>query len=221
MVKQKFLTILPFSEFFLWDVKRLNNLKNFKNGIFLKDILNFYKVKISKEELIQNDWRIISKINCQGKLFLRDQKQISTYKGPLNKVPPNSIIYSKINVRHGSVYYHGMNERPFAVSAEYPIFTFDENRINGQYLTLVFRSCQFKKILNTKISGSSRARVQVDEFLNIQIPIPTLEEQNRIIEPYNKSLYRAHEQLVKAQNIEKNIEKNINILLKSIFEEST
>lgn len=44
MVKQKFLTILLFSEFFLWDVKRLNNLKNLKNGIFLKYILNFYKV---------------------------------------------------------------------------------------------------------------------------------------------------------------------------------
>nr|AYC64034.1 hypothetical protein [Halimeda micronesica] len=98
-----------------------------------------------------------------------------TYKGRLNKVPQksNSIIYSKMGIRYGGVYYHAPEGSPFAVSSEYPIFTFDTNRINGQYLTLVFRSCQFKKILNTKISGSSRARVQVAPFGSPQYSNPS------------------------------------------------
>ena len=202
MKNKSILQTIKFSELFLWDVKRFNIIHTFKNGYSLRDILNLYKVRISKTELIQNDWRIIYKISHQGELFLRYKKQIRTYKGHLYKVLPNSIIYSKMGVRHGGIYYHGAHQPPFAVSPEYPTFTFLSNKINGEYLPLVLRSSQFKKLLNTKMTGSSRRRVQVDEFLNIQIPLPPLEEQNQIVESYNKGLSlkkEADQALEKAQ----------------------
>lgn len=203
-----YLKTIPFSDFVLWDVKRYNYAFNsdFENGTFLRDILIQTKEIISKEELIKNNWSIISKINFQGELFLRDNKEIWSYKGRVNKVPENSIIYSKINVRHGCVYYNEKGSTPFAVSGEYPTFTFDSDRINGYFLKRILRSSEFKKLLNTKTSGISKARVKVDEFLNIKIPLPPKEEQDRIVDTYNQKITLAERQEEKAKQLEQDIE---------------
>lgn len=203
-----YLKTVPFTDFLLWDVKRYNYVfnSNFDNAVFLKDILKPYKKSLPKEELINNDWRIISKINFQGELFLRDKEDVETYKGTLYKVPDNSIIYSKINVRHGCIYYHNKGEDPFGVSSEYPTFTFNENKVDGKYLMLVLRSNEFKRLLNTKASGISKARVKVHEFLSIKIPLPTIQEQNRIVSQYNQKIQLAQQQEQEAEKLENEID---------------
>lgn len=197
------LRTIPFSEFYLWDVKRFSYIKNgnFENSITLRNILQPYKVKVSKKELIENQWQIIAKINFHGKLFLRAKEGIQLYKGELNKVPDNAIIYSKINVRHGCVYFHEKGALPFGVSNEYPIFTFDDNRINGQFLKHVLRSEGFKSLLDSKTSGISKARVKVDEFLSINIPLPTIAEQNRIVAAYNAKIALAEQQEAQSEEL--------------------
>lgn len=192
----------------MWDVKRYNYIfhSTFENAVFLRDILVPFKQAVTKEELIANDWKIIKKINFHGELFLRETSEIVSYKGKLNKVPSNSIIYSKINVRHGCVYYHGKEEKPFAVSSEYPTFTFDTTKVDGYYLKLVLRSSEFKRLLNTKTSGISKARVKVDEFLDVQIPLLVLSEQKRIVANYNAKIKLAQEQEDKANQLEQEIE---------------
>lgn len=204
-----YLKTVPFTDFLLWDVKRYNYVfnSNFDNAVFLKDILKPYKERLSKEELIENNWRIIKKINFQGELFLRDKEDVESYKGSLNKVPDNSIIYSKINVRHGCIYYHKTGEEPFGVSSEYPTFIFNEDKVDGKYLMLVLRSNEFKRLLNTKASGISKARVKVDEFLGIKIPLPSLPEQNRIVSQYNQTIQLAQQQEQEANTLEEEIEK--------------
>lgn len=206
--KINYLKIVPFSQFSLWDVKRYYNKSNlsFDNVVRLRDILIPYRKAVSKEQMIKNKWQIIAKINFGGKLFLRDFEQINTYKGNLNLVPENAIIYSKINVRHGCIYFNEIGNTPFGVSNEYPTFTFDDTLISGDFLRKVLRSNAFKKLLNSKTSGISKARVKQDEFLDIEIPLPTLEEQNRIVNIYNKKLQLAEEQIQETKQFEKEIE---------------
>lgn len=188
-----FLKIVPFVALSLWDVKRYSHsLKSsFHDIVSLKEILTPYKVPITKEKLVTNGWRIISKINFGGELFLRDIDEINTYKGNLNLVPEDSIIYSKINVRHGCVYYHPKGAPPFAVSSEYPVYTFDDIKVNGYFLQKLLRSRPFKALLNTKATGISKARVKQNDFLEIEIPLPPLSEQERIILNYSQNLEEA------------------------------
>lgn len=206
-MKSKFLQNIQYSKFHLWDVKRYTNhsVVVFDNAVLLKDILKPFKQSIPKNELVKNGWTIISKINFHGELFLRDRNELKSYKGNLNLVPEDSIIYSKINVRHGCVYYNKKGEQPFGVSSEYPTFTFDKMKVNGEFLKMVLRSEEFKKLLNTKTSGISKARVKVDEFLNIQIPLPNISEQNRIIEAYYKKVRAGEEQHQKSDDLENKI----------------
>ena len=124
---REILKTISFSQLLMWDVKRYNYVFNnsFKNAVFLRNILIPFKKSIAKEELIIDNWKIIRKINFQGELFLNTASEISTYKSNLNKILDNSIIYSKINVRHGWVYFHTKREQPFELSSKYPKFSFD------------------------------------------------------------------------------------------------
>lgn len=209
MQKINYLKMVPFSRFNLWDVKRYYNKTDlsFDNVVMLRDILKPYRKAVSKEEMIKNKWQIIAKINFGGQLFLRDFEEIKTYKGSLNLVPENALIYSKINVRHGCIYFNEIGNTPFGVSNEYPTFTFDDTLISGDFLRKVLRSNAFKNLLNSKTSGISKARVKQDEFLDIEIPLPSLEEQSRIVAAYNENLKQAEQLDLKAEVLENDIEK--------------
>ena len=209
MQKINYLKIVPYSQFNLWDVKRYYSKSDlsFDNVVMLRDILKPYRKAVSKEEMIKNKWQIIAKINFGGQLFLRNFEEINTYKGNLNLVPENAIIYSKINVRHGCIYFNEIGNTPFGVSNEYPTFTFDDTLISGDFLRKVLRSNAFKNLLNSKTSGISKARVKQDEFLDIEIPLPSLEEQSRIVAAFNENLKQAEQLDIKAKVLENDIEK--------------
>lgn len=100
--------LINFSNLFRWDVKSfcVQTLDIRGKLVFLKDILHEYKNILPKEEIKNRKINIIQKINFAGKLFLRPLEDIETFKGTLYEIPPNSIIYSKINVRHGCTYYN-------------------------------------------------------------------------------------------------------------------
>lgn len=206
--KNTYLHFVSFHNFSLWDVKRyINNTKlHFANPVSLKKILVPYKQTVSKEKMIQNRWRIISKINFDGELFLRDFDKIKSYKGKLNLVPDNAIIYSKINVRHGCIYYHKKGNIPFGVSSEYPIYTFDNTKVNGAFLQKLLRCDVFKSLLNTKTAGISKSRVKTDDFLDIQIPLPLLVEQTRIIKNYNAKIQESEDLEKYAKELKTGIE---------------
>jgi type I restriction enzyme S subunit len=208
-ISQTYLKLIPFAEVNLWDVKRYytkNNLQ-FENVVTLRDVLIPYKKAVSKVEMIENKWQIISKINFGGELFLRKFEEIYSYKGNVTLVPENAIIYSKINVRHGCIYFHEEGQTPFGVSSEYPTFKFDEKKINGKFLHKVLRSSAFKKLLNSKTTGISKARVKKDEFLDIEIPLPSISEQERLVNNYYKKITEIEGLEKSANNLEGEIEK--------------
>ncbi len=191
--KSSFIRYTRFRNLYQWDVKRLcfANNPSIPNPIRLAEILFPYKESISKEDLLNNRWRIISKINFSGELFLRDVSDTSAFKGGLCLVNPRSLIYSKINVRHGCVYYHPDNTIPFAVSSEYPSFRIDGSRVNGVYLARVLQSNYYKALFNQISSGISKSRVKPNDFLDIIIPMPSLIMQEAIAEAYLSKIHDA------------------------------
>mgnify|MGYP003296605110 CR=1 FL=1 len=193
----------------MWDVKRYGfEGKTFPNAVRLRDLLRPFDKSISTEVLLKNNWAIISKINFSGDLFLRDVDNAKTFKGKLHIVDGDTLIYSKINVRHGCIYYHANSKLPFAVSSEYPAYKLDTTRIIGSYLVRILQSSYFKKVLGVKATGISKARVKPDEFLDIQIPLPSLAEQQALVDTYNHNLQQATDLEQQAENGEKEIENN-------------
>ena len=203
------LKTIQFSEFSLWDVKRyhIDSNSNFKNKTILKNILIQTNREVSKDNLIKHNIAIIEKINFSGNLFLRDTEDVKNYKGKTTLVTDNHIVYSKINVKSGCIYHHADDKPPFAVSNEYPVFSFDKNEVNGDYLVKVLRSSVLKSVMKSKTVGISKSRVKVDEFLDLPIPLPSLDKQNSLINNYNLKISQAEQLEKQAIDLEQGIDK--------------
>jgi len=188
-----FIRFIRFKNLCQWDVKRLynDNNRSIPHAIRLAEVLIPYKELVSKADLINNKWRIISKISFSGELFLRAESDTISFKGGLSLVNPNSLVYSKINVRHGCVYYHPDNTIPFAVSSEYPSYMIDKSKADGVYLAHILQSNYCKSLFNQKSSGISKARVKPDDFLDVIIPLPSLHKQETIVAAYLSKINNA------------------------------
>ena len=204
--ESKYIKFINYSSLTLWDVKRYTgDNMSFKNSVKLREILHPHKTPISKEEMLVNNWQIISKINFSGNLFLRDVNETKTFKGKLYKVEDGMLIYSKINARHGCIYYHSKDSIPFGVSSEYPTYQIDSTKVLGEYLVMVLRSDFFKTILNKKITGISKARLKSDEFLDTEIPLLTLSQQEVLVSTYKKKVKEVEDLMLKAELAEQAI----------------
>ena len=205
--RYNYIKLINYKRLSLWDVKRYTqNHISFNDAIKLREVLSPSVEPVTKTDLLSNKWHIISKISFGGELFLRNINEANTFKGSLNKVDPDSLIYSKINVRHGCIYYHPQNAIPFAVSSEYPVFKIDTTRILGDYLVMIIQSNAFKSILNNKATGISKARVKPIEFLETEIPIPSLSIQKELLRKYNDRIQEAESIEQKVSQIELGIE---------------
>lgn len=212
--KYKYLHFIDYILFQRWDVKAYAfQQKVFKNAVLLREILTPYNVPLSKEKMIDKGWSIIAKINFAGELFLRAPENTKTFKGNVHEIDGETLIYSKINVRHGCVYYHPKDSIPFGVSSEYPAYKIDNKRVNGDFLVLLLQSQYFKNALSAGTSGISKARVKPNVFLDIQIPLPSLAEQNKIVAAYDATIAQAKQYSTQAKDIDKQIEKYLNISL--------
>ena len=203
-----YLNFIHFSQLNLWDVKRhlLNlDIYNNDNYVLLRDILTNYKVSLNKKDIKQREIHIISKINFSGQLYLRPLEDVDSFKSNLFEIPNESLIYSKINVRHGCTFYNNTG-KTIAGTSEYPVFIINKNKVRGEYLQKVLRTSYIKRYLDTKTTGFSKTRVPVDEFLNIKIPLPSLEKQKEIVDRYNAKIKLAEEQEKEAQNLEQEID---------------
>lgn len=199
----KYIKFIDYKSLTLWDVKRyVHENISFKNSVKLREILHLHIAPISKEEMLVNNWQIISKINFSGDLFLRGVNEAKTFKGNLNKVDSDTLIYSKINARHGCIYYHPKNSIPFGVSLEYPAYKIDSTKVCGEYLVMVLRSNFFKTILNKKVTGISKARLKSNEFLDTEIPLLTLTEQETLVSAFKKRIKEATDLELKAEQAE-------------------
>ncbi|MDF2380192.1 restriction endonuclease subunit S [Nostoc ellipsosporum NOK] len=207
----QFLQFVEFTRFNSWDVEKNTFSKDFSfgNPVQLSEILSLYKQSISHQDVRDSELRIISKIDFSGNLHLRESDELNTYKGDLYLVPTNTIIYSKINVRHGCIYFNV--NHPFAVSNEYPCFTFDPTKVVGQYLILLLRSKPFKKQINSLKVGIGKARVKIEEFLSLTIPLPSIPVQKALVEAYDRHIAKAMQLEIEAKKFHTSIDQSLGI----------
>jgi len=181
----KYLTLVHFYQCRQWDVKRfINKRASFANGVYLKDILTPIKIPFDKNDIRTKGYRVVKKINFFGELYLRDLNESESVKGKLFEVPGGSLVFSKINVKHGCIYFHQIGLPLFGVSSEYPVYLLNESRVNGKFLSLLLRTDYFKNILKAQDTGIGKSRTKASDFLEIEVPLPSILEQNERVHKY-------------------------------------
>lgn len=199
----------------------LTNLVNWSVRYLLDNTFSYnknYKLVSIGDFLTRNDnlitikdetdyKRVTVKINNNG-VYLRNietGKNIGTKKQFV--VNSGQFILSRIDARNGAFGIIPDELEGAIVTNDFPTFIVNENEINTQFLVLITTTKRFIKFAQGCSSGTTnRQRIDIDLFLNVKIPLPSLEEQNRIVKNYNEKIAQAKQQKAKAKELEKDIE---------------
>jgi len=131
---------------------------------------------------------IIEKISFGGQISVTDAASRKNYKGRLFWAARGDLIYSKIRVKQGSLAIVPIECERLAVSAEYPVYNIDHDRVDPTFLVLVLKSKSFLSIFEgLSHGGSTKTRIPPIEFERQKIPLPALAEQGAIVARWRKA----------------------------------
>lgn len=133
-------------------------------------------------------------------------------KGQFTYIPDTSRRGDKIGIALLENYEEGL------VSNVYTVFeVIDEKQLIPQYLMLWFSRPEFDRFARFKSHGSVREVMDWDEMCNVELPVPTYEEQLRIVESYKTITDR----IALKQQINDNLEATLTATFKKMFVEDT
>jgi len=129
------------------------------------------------------DYRTAGILNRGRGLFERPPiTGVETKYTKLFRLHEGQLVYSKLFGWEGSVAVVSPAFDGCFVSPEFPTFDTDDSQIDRSYLGQIIRWDGFVEQLAgaTTGMGQRRQRVNIEQFENIVIPLPALEEQRRI-----------------------------------------
>jgi type I restriction enzyme S subunit len=146
-------------------------------------------------------------LHFDGEMELRDASAGDTFKGRLFHADPGDVIYSKIDVRNGAIGIIPDDLGRVCVSSEYPVYTVNPKLAEARFVKLLFRTAAFRRKINSMISGASgRKRVQPTDLVEVQVPLPPLAVQWKIVAAWEASRKAAAATAAKIAQLEADIE---------------
>jgi len=148
------------------------------------------------------------RINGNG-ISLRDEvdsKNIGT-KNQF-RIYKEQFLLSKIDARNGAFGVVPQELDKGIITGNFWTFDVDYSLINPHYLTLLTGTKEFQKLCQTASVGTTnRNYLQEDLFLNFEIPLPKLTEQEVLLSNYNNKIKQANLLEQQARDLEGEIEK--------------
>ena len=211
----KYISTVPFSGLFNWDVKNIlgdNIITSKKHPMkpfsYFAKPANIQKVKIEDE----HDYKILG-VRSYG---------LGAYKNRITKgkylkmkvyqqAKLNHLFWCKVDTKNGAFGIITKELSDGIASSNMMFAELNLSRINPDYLQLLFRCPKINAYMDSMVTGTTnRKYIRFTDLLNnVKVPVPSLEEQNKLVEEYNKQLSTASD----AELLATKKQYNINSLL--------
>jgi type I restriction enzyme S subunit len=148
--------------------------------VLLGDVLTERRETPSTESLENGEVSIVSKIGFnEGKIELRADGKTKT---GMILAHPGDLVISGINATKGAIaIYAETANKPIAATIHYGAYIPNKERVDIKYLWWFLRSAAFRDIVQDHIPGGIKTELKSKRFLAVPIPLPTLNEQQRIL----------------------------------------
>ena len=191
----KYISTVPFSGLFNWSVQYLNDSKiAFSKAYPMMRIGEF--LKRNKTAVTIEDDKTYKRATIKvrnGGILLRDE-EIGSKIGTKNQflISKGQFLLSKIDARNGAFGVVPEKLDGGVITGNFWTFDVDYNIVNPHYLALLTTTDAFIQFCEQASNGTTnRHYLQEPLFLNIKVPVPSLEEQNKLVEEYNKTITKA------------------------------
>lgn len=140
---------------------------------------------------------------------------IGTDFRPYKIVKKGQFAYGPVTSRNGEKITIALLEEPECIiSSSYAVFEItDTSKLLPEYLMLWFSRPEFDRYARYKSHGSVREIFDWDEMCRVELPVPPLNEQQKIVNTYNAITNRIR---IK-QRINENLEKTAQAIYRKMF----
>jgi len=142
---------------------------------------------VSRPEIVDplHTYRLLGAHWYAGGLYTKDVKLGSAVQAKwLYRVEEGDFVYNRLFAWKGSFALATADNAGCYVSNEFPCFVVRSDRVDGRYLWRYFsRGSAWEEALGLSTGGTptSRNRLKEEKLLAMQIPLPPLAEQRRIV----------------------------------------
>ena len=209
MIPMKFLNLAHLRDLFNWSVAyHLGIEHSFSDRYPLVALVDF--LSRSKNIIYVKDDIVYKRVTIStiGKgVSIRDERQgknIGTKKQ--YRINSGQFLVSKIDARNGAFGVVPIEADNAIITGNFWAYDVDYNLIDPHYLALITRTQEFTNFCERASNGTTnRHYLQEPLFLSQQIPLPSLEEQNKIVAAFNDALAKAEQFVRKAQDIDEQV----------------
>ena len=202
----KYISTVPFSGLFNWSVQYLNDSKiAFSKAYPMMRIGEF--LKRNKTAVAIEDDKTYKRATIKvrnGGIFLRDE-EIGSKIGTKNQflISKGQFLLSKIDARNGAFGVVPEKLDGGIITGNFWTFDVDYNIVNPHYLALLTTTDAFIQFCEQASNGTTnRHYLQEPLFLNIKVPVPSLEQQNKLVKAYNDIMFFIKMEEMKAIDID-------------------
>lgn len=123
------------------------------------------------------------------------------------KISSGQFILSKIDARNGAMGVVPVECDNAIITSNFWTFDVDNTLVNSDYLSLITTTKEFVKFAENASNGTTnRHYLQESLFLNVKVPLPTLDKQQALVKAYNDRLSKAKRLEQNVKEVENNIE---------------
>jgi len=151
----------------------------------LKDYLVLNENKIKPANLTDVNWKVLGVSNENG-IFLNDNLNPEETAQSYFIVKKNQFCYNPYRINVGSIALNEFDYDKQIISGAYLVFGTKEDELNSKYLGFLFKSHHFLNYVNDKANGGVRMNFKFEDMENWEIPLPSIEEQNKIVDHLEK-----------------------------------
>lgn len=215
--KYKYLNLVNYNTFLLWDIKRY----------FMTQVASSHPI-VKLGDYIQEEgtkYNIGDKTKTYGILGVNNQTGIfdayeengSKIKQKYKKMQVGWIAYNPYRVNVGSIGIRTEEHLFEYISPAYVVFSCKKGLL-PEFLFLLMKTDLFNKIIRENTTGSVRQNLNYSVLSNLQIPLPSLEEQKNIVSTYNAKIEQANIYSLCTYRINKKIEDYLHNILETNIE---
>lgn len=217
--EMKYISTIPFSGLFNWDVKIIlgdNIITSKKHPMkpfsYFTRPANIQKIKIEDEQ----EYKIIG-VRSYG---------LGAYKNRITKgkylkmkvyqqAKLNHLFWCKVDTKNGAFGIITQELSDGIASSNMMFAELDLSRINPDYLQLLFRCPKINAYMDSMVTGTTnRKYIRFTDLLNnVNVPVPLLEDQNKLVEEYNKTITKAAQYNADINRISSDLSNKIKALL--------
>lgn len=200
-----YLNFIRFTDLREWDIKRYFSIpiKSDYQIIALSDILIEQKEKFKINDS-NKDYGILG-VNNQTGIFDAYTENGAKIKQKYKRMECGWIAYNPYRVNVGSIGIKKESNLYEYISPAYVVFSC-KSSITPDYLFLTMKTNRFHNQICNATTGSVRQNLSFEILKTLQIPLPTLEQQNNLVELYNTKIHQAESLEKEAAEINSDIE---------------